>query len=330
MNIYNEENVLKDFNKLVELYLNGDSDKNDIYEQMLFLYNINASLAKKNNVDSYKPKGYAKSLKENGLFKKQRYKELDKLTRIICYNLNKEIDKYCYFGYRFINDDKYNYEECFKVIRDFLGNIFPNDLELFNRDVINGNIIIKKDIFFSGADIHYLEILKKYYIIIRYCKELNAFNMASIIHEYGHASTFMTNNIYESKDYIMNEVISTLYELLFLNYYLNNYSDMINYEEIMGVFNYSCISKIKNRLFKGYGYNGYTISMLEALYGQLIAVTIFIRYRDKDILDKIKILKDNYSKVDGFELLRSINITENDLIDTSLDIGKLILKKYHI
>lgn len=327
MNIYNEENVLKDFNKLVELYLNDDTNKNDIYGQMLFLYNINASLARKNNVRSYKPKGYIKSLKENELLKKQKYKELDKLTRILCYNLNKEIDKYCCFGYRFINNDKYSYEEYFKIIRDFLSNVFPSDLELFNKDIANGNIIIKKDMFFSSADIYYLEMLKKYYIIIRYCKNLDVYNLASIIHEYGHASTFINGNVYESKGYIMNEVISTLYELLFLNYYLYNYSDMSNYKEIMGVFNFSCIYKLKNKIFKGYGYNNYTISMLEALYGQLIAVTIYIKYRDKDILDKIKLLKDNYFKIDGFELLRSINITENDLINTSSDIGKLILNK---
>ena len=41
----------------------------------------------------------------------------------------------------------------------------------------------------------------------------------------------------------------------------------------------------------------------------------------------IEILKNNYSKVDGFELLRSIDIIIDDLIDTSEDISKLVLRR---
>lgn len=67
--------------------------------------------------------------------------------------------------------------------------------------------------------------------------------------------------------------------------------------------------------------------MIEALYGQLIAATIYIKYYDKDLDSIIEILKNNYSKVDGFELLRSIDISIDDLIDTSEDISKLVLRR---
>ena len=67
--------------------------------------------------------------------------------------------------------------------------------------------------------------------------------------------------------------------------------------------------------------------MIEALYGQLIAATIYIKYCDKDLNSIIEILKNNYSKVDGFELLRSIDISIDDLIDTSEDISKLVLRR---
>ena len=40
-----------------------------------------------------------------------------------------------------------------------------------------------------------------------------------------------------------------------------------------------------------------------------------------------KLLKDNYSKVKGFELLRSIDISIDDLLDTSEDISKLVLRR---
>ena len=79
--------------------------------------------------------------------------------------------------------------------------------------------------------------------------------MASVIHEYGHASTFISSESYESKDYILNEVISYLYELVFLDYYLRKYGNENNYKEIIRVFNFSCIIKLKNHLSKNYKYN---------------------------------------------------------------------------
>ena len=42
MNTYNKDNVLRDFNTLLDLYLNSSSEekKINIYSQMLFIYNI--------------------------------------------------------------------------------------------------------------------------------------------------------------------------------------------------------------------------------------------------------------------------------------------------
>ena len=58
MHKYNKEVVLNDFDKLVSLYLNSNSDieKNSIYSQMLFIYNIERKLAKGCRLFSYKPK----------------------------------------------------------------------------------------------------------------------------------------------------------------------------------------------------------------------------------------------------------------------------------
>lgn len=329
MQTYNEESVIYDFNRLLDLYLNTNDDKEkaNIYSQMLFIYNISTSLAKKNKLFSYKPKGYSKYVKLEDSIRRERYSELSGLTRALCYNLSKEMDKYYTFDCPPVKCDKISYEEYLNVIRGFLKRTFPDDLELFEKDVINGNLILKKDILFSSADIYYLEKIKKYYIMIKYYKHLTAFDIASTIHEYGHASTFIKNDTYNSNDYIMNEVISTLYELMFLDYYLSTYYNNLYYKEIIGIFNGSCVSKLRNIISKRIVYSSYVMSMTEALYGQIIASSIYTKYYDKDILEKIGILKDNYSKVNAFELLRSINITENDLIDTSIDISKLILRR---
>ena len=48
MNTYNIDNVLRDYNTLLDLYLNSSSEekKIHIYSQMLFIYNIEPKLVK--------------------------------------------------------------------------------------------------------------------------------------------------------------------------------------------------------------------------------------------------------------------------------------------
>ena len=48
MNTYNKDNVLRDYNTLLDLYLNSFSEekKINIYSQMLFIYNIEPKLVK--------------------------------------------------------------------------------------------------------------------------------------------------------------------------------------------------------------------------------------------------------------------------------------------
>ncbi len=329
MNTYNINNVLEDFNKLVDLYLSSSSDeeKKNIYSQMLFIYNIDPKLAKGSKLFSYKPKNYNAYLKKKEQSKKMEYAKLDSLTRHICFNLWEEINKYYPLYTSIIFDNSYDYKNYANILECFFKKNFPKDLDLFQNDIRQNNLIIKKGFLFSCANIFYLESLSKYYINIEYYGKLNAFNMASTIHEYGHASTFMQNSTYNSKNYILNEVISSLYELLFLDYYLQMYGNEYNREEIIRLFNTTCIDRLKSSLPNRSEYRIRHIDMIESLYGQLIAATIYIKYCDKDLYDKIKLLKDNYSKVDGFELLRSIDITTDDLIDTSEDISKLVLRR---
>ena len=329
MNTYNKDNILDNFNALVDLYLNSSSEeeKKNIYSQMLFIYNIEPKLAKSCRLFSYKPKNYNAYLKEKEAQKKRRYLELDCLTRNICFNLWDEINKYYPLDTNRVSNGIYSYEEYMSILRNFFKEKFPSDLELFSSDIEENNLIIRKSFPFSNANIYYLESLKKYYINIEYYKRLRTYDMASTVHEYGHASTFIQSNIYTSRDYVLNEVIASLYELVFLDYYLSKYGNEYSYMEMIRIFNTTCINSINRTIRKGYNYKEYHINMIEALYGQLIASSIYIKYRDKDLDSIIEILKNNYSKVNGFELLRSIDISTDDLIDTSEDISKLVLRR---
>ena len=64
----------------------------------------------------------------------------------------------------------------------------------------------------------------------------------------------------------------------------------------------------------------------------LLGVDYYPEHWNEDMLQEdlnniIEILKNNYSKVKGFELLRSIDISIDDLLDTSEDISKLVLRR---
>ena len=67
--------------------------------------------------------------------------------------------------------------------------------------------------------------------------------------------------------------------------------------------------------------------MIEALYGEIISITIYCKYFNDNLLDKIEFIKKNYSKLNCFELLGMLDISDNDLINTSSDLSKLVLKR---
>lgn len=331
MDTYNKENILNDFNRLIDLYSNSltAEDRKKIYFQMCFISNIDPRLGKYVKISNYKTKNNAEILKEKEKSKKKKYLELDSLTRNLCFNLLYEINKYYPLNSSILTNRQCNYETYINLLEDFLSRVFPDDLELFRRDNREKNLIIKRGFLFSSANIFYLEDLKKYYINIEYCKNLKIFDIASTAHEYGHASTFMQNFKYNSKDFILDEAISSLYELLFFDYYLRIYGKEDNYLEMIRIFNTYCIRRLNKILgtLSIFNYSMTNINMMEALYGQLIAATIYIKYNNKDINKIIKILQSNYSSINGFELLKKIDIDEEDLLDTSMDISKLVLKK---
>ena len=137
MNTYNIDNVLRDYNTLLDLYLNSSSEekKINIYSQMLFIYNIEPKLVKGSKLFSYKPSNYSIYTRERESARKKRYLELDNLTRKICFNLWEEINKYYPLDTSRVPNDIYSYEEYVSMLRTFFKENFPSDLELFNKDI---------------------------------------------------------------------------------------------------------------------------------------------------------------------------------------------------
>ena len=166
MNTYNIDNVLRDYNTLLDLYLNSSSEekKINIYSQMLFIYNIEPKLVKGSKLFSYKPSNYSIYTRKRESARKKRYLELDNLTRKICFNLWEEINKYYPLDTSRVPNDIYSYEEYVSMLRTFFKENFPSDLELFNKDIEENNLTFRKSFPFSNANIYYLESLKKYYI----------------------------------------------------------------------------------------------------------------------------------------------------------------------
>lgn len=329
MESYNSSTILSDLDELISLYINSEDEnkKRLIYNQMLFASNIDPKTIGKKEISKYKPKDYNRYQKDMLKTKKLKLLEFDNLTRILCFNLYEELNKFYPLYSSVIINNNFNYNRYLETIRNFFRDVIPTDLSMFDNSIAQNRLILNRDMLFSTGDIICLDSIKKYYIMIYYCDKLKPLDMAITIHEYGHASTLITSGSYNSRDYLFNEVVSCLYELLFLNYYISEYGCKYNEEEIFRIFNTSCIEKLRSKLFRRSRYNCNIVNMIEALYGEIISITIYCKYFNDNLLDKIEFIKKNYSKLNCFELLGMLDISDNDLINTSSDLGKLVLKR---
>lgn len=329
MESYNYSTILSDLDELISLYVSSEDDeeKKHIYNQMLFASNIDSKIIRKKELSKYKPKDYNRYLKDTLKAKKLKLLEFNDLTRILCFNLYEELNKYYPIYSSIIISEDFNYNRYLEIMRNFFKDVLPTDLSIFDNSIIDKRLILNRDMLFSSGNVICLDSIGKYYIMIYYCDRLKPLDMATTIHEFGHASTLITSGSYNSKDYLFNEVVSCLYELLFLNYYLNEYGCKYNEEEIFRIFNFSCVEKLKNKLFRGSNIDHNVINMIEALYGEIISVTIYCKYFNDNLLEKIEFIKKNYSKFDCFKILELLGISENDLIDTSYNLNKLVLKR---
>lgn len=325
--MYNISEVLEDFNKLYNLYLNCTDieQKNIIYSQMQFLYAFDKKLSKERFSKIGKMEKYSNNVTSIEL---NRFKEIEDLTYILC----SYIDVLSFNGY---NSSKFIYNkitenEYYDRILNFFKEVLPSDYDLADKS-INKYLLLTKSYLYQQAYIVYLESIKKYYINIIYNGKLRNSDVRNTIHEIGHASVYKVNGTYNLNDPILTEVIAYLYELLYLyNYIEKNNCDK---EKELGYYFYTSLGDrtIYNHI------EGYNTSLsdktylcnLKAFYGNLIAATIFLNSSKDELIKKIDIVKNNYDDKDGFNVLNRIGIHTDDLIYTSKNMKELVKKRLY-
>ena len=158
--MYNISEVLEDFNKLYNLYLNCTDieQKNIIYSQMQFLYAFDKKLSKERFSKIGKMEKYSNNVTSIEL---NRFKKIEDLTYILC----SYIDVLSFNGY---NSSKFIYNkitenEYYDRILNFFKEVLPSDYDLADKS-INKYLLLTKSYLYQQAYIVYLESIKKYYI----------------------------------------------------------------------------------------------------------------------------------------------------------------------
>lgn len=324
---FNEEEMLDKYYKLLQMFSSAPSEeKASLYGQLLGLkeYLVNNKV--------FLPKEPAECVIERIKYienKEAVFKELEELTSKICYYWCLNLRKISRYNRSELLSKTCSKEEFYLQLRNFFKAIFPNDLPLVNDAFNNGKILVKKTFFYSKAEMLYLPSLREYYIKILLSRKLNMQDVRNTVHEFGHVSEFMANGLCTSKDFVMEEVLANLYELLFIDYYSNGNKEFNLFEfgrlfkaiDIYSLDYGFLLSPYQSTLYRKY------ISEIEYLYDCVISLTLFSKKDEPSFINKIQYIKDNNPYIPFLELLENIGIKEDDLIYTSKNMKELILSR---
>lgn len=330
MNSYNFDNnrLSSNYNTLLELYkiAPNNAEKVKIYSQ---LDTINKYLAPGKYPKLSRPIKHKEYIEGERIKRRDIFRVLEKQTRELCNNWKYSIEDLPILIDRNRQIFKHK-EELNSKLLSFFNTVIPEDKHLVEDALKDKRVKITKTVFFPSADIIYLESIKEYYIKIAYNKKLTDNHLGYLIHEFGHASVYTTNGKWQSYDYILEEVIACLYELLFIDYRDKDKNEEIrlsnirNYFKSVGVyylFNYFETVPMNNKLYEEY------LDIVITLYANIISLELFSRRNEKDFSDSIKYMKENFSSRPAFDILKDIDITEEDLINTSRNIKTKVLSK---
>lgn len=324
---FNEKEMLDKYNKLLQIFSSAPSEeKASVYGQLQGLkdYLVNHKV--------FLPQAPCEYAIERIKYienKEAVFKELDELTSKICYYWCLNLRKISGYNKSELLRKTCSKEEFYLQIKNFFKTIFPNDLSLVEDTFNNGKILVKRTLFSPKAEMLYLPSLREYYIKILSSRKLNMQDVRNTIHEFGHVSEFMANGLCTSKDFVMEEVLANLYELLFIDYYSNSNKEfnLFEFGRLFKTINiYSLdygflLSPYQNTLYRKY------ISEIEFLYDCVISLTLFSKKDEPDFYDKVQYIKDNNPYIPFLELLENIGIKEDDLIYTSKHMKELILSR---
>lgn len=323
---FNQTQLQNNYNRLLDLYLtaNTDNEKIKIYHELLVLREY---LHKAEISNIQKPQNYYNIISREIVKKDNFYKSIDNLTEELCYywcHSMKEI-KTNYKG--IFHQDKITKGEYYNDIKSFIGEVFPDDIKLFIDAFKEERIMLAKSLFTSEKMI-YLDSLGEYYIVIKYFNKLNRINVRNTIHEFGHVSDYMASKVGSSKDYIMDEVVAELYELLYIGNFCKNSKDIIS--EFSRLLNLVKLTSLNDYYFqRAYNRKIFTYEMflksINFMYSSIISLALYVRRNDLTFNEILRYIKENRPYIPAFELLKEIGIDESELIWTSKNVKKLII-----
>ncbi len=162
---FNQDKILNNYNKLLELYNNATSE-----EEKIKIYSNLKSLSryimhKKNQI--IEPKNYKEELSQRRKQIISSVIELDSLTRELCYYWSNNLYQITSFHNSFLSSFRINKEEYLNRILTFIKENFSEDLSLVKRTFDEGKIQVKKSLIMSKSEMYIFEMLNDFYINIR-------------------------------------------------------------------------------------------------------------------------------------------------------------------
>lgn len=332
---FNKKIVLDDYNKLLNMYLNctDETSKAYLYKQLQFMYYVDKKLAKQKLNDITMPSEYKKISVEEKKQEKSFFDEIDDLTCEICYNLRTAIPEFKSVVVSSMLNRKITFYEYRKELSTFFEESIPDDIKLVNDTFAAGRIMLDRKILHQEASIVYLENIMNYYIKIGYNRNLKLSDVRNTVHEFGHASVYMTCGRYQSKEKLLTEVMAMIYELLYLNKYTNSnmivkekeYGYLLNTSGLSHLILYYC-GDTKRRSTKYISYIDY-LELIKLLYGIIISITLIANNNDRELLTKMNYIKANFSYMSDFDILKNVGVDTDSLLYTSQNLKKLILHR---
>ncbi|MGM9881769.1 MAG: hypothetical protein ACI31S_02870 [Bacilli bacterium] len=324
---FDQRELEKDYNILLELYLNEakEDKKIKLYSQILPLRSY---LKSSKSPICPAPQEYLDKINSEIEKMKSIYKNNTELTKELCYYWCHSLREVPSSNKFKASKELLTKEAYFEDMKTFFTKVLPSDIDLYLNAFKNGNILVKKSIFRDRAEILYLEDLNKFYIKILYCLNLSKVNARNTIHEIGHASECNSSGSNNSYDYIMDEVIAILYELLYINYSFNSDNSVL-LSEFYNLFKIISLSPLENYIIsntceKKSSTEDFFLGEIRFLYSNIIALSLYLRSEEDDFLEKIEYIKKKKPFVPAFTLLASVGITEKELIYTAKNAKKLI------
>ncbi len=320
---FDNQKIDDDYSKLLAIYSKEDRpyEKVRMFEELV---SFNRFLKRKKSVRHLKPDNYNSVLQE----------EIDNHVKA-CKDINPLTSELCFYWGEFLRSASKSYnivnpsltkEEYYTEIESFFTNNFEEDLSLV-KDAFDRKRIQVKSFFNQKESSLLLRDINDYYIKILYKKNLDLETVKNTIHEFGHVSEFLAAGKESSFDHVMEEVVATVYELLYISSKTENDKDLM-LEEFTKLFNTYTINYLENYYSRDncryiYPFT-FLVDRISFMYASIVAFLLYLRKDDSDFKLKMDYLKKNNPHLPFLELLKKIGITEEELVYTTKNAKKLI------